>query len=290
MWKHPINSIQKRLFGEYTRLIIRALYEACFYHDGLGKLKLELSLHKYFRTKKGSTIFYNYILKNYHKNNVFDFGFIRLPNDTPIFLIIDLVLPYILTGKFFEYFQAEGSYEQFGVKIDSGDIAIDAGANSGIFSAYAASKGANVFAFEPVPETIVCLKQTLNINKNKFNIVPLALSDKTETTKIYIDSKGNGASSMMEDKHNGFVTVQSTTLDEWTNKENIKRIDFIKADIEGAERLMLKGAKNILREFKPKLSLCTYHYPDDPKIMKELILEANSTYKISQGTHKLFAS
>jgi FkbM family methyltransferase len=286
---HPINSIQKRLCGKYTRLIFQALYGLFVNHDKLGKLKFELSFNKYFRMKKISAVFFDYLMKNYYKNGLFDFGFICLPADTSVFILMDLVLPYILDGKFFKFFQNEGTYEQFDVKIDNDDIVIDAGANVGVFSAYAASKGANVFAFEPVPETITILKQTLDINKNKFNIVPLALSDKTGPAKIFIAPSGNGTNSIVEDQHNGSISIQSSTLDDWAEKENIKRIDFIKADIEGAERLMLKGAKNVLREFKPKLALCTYHFPDDPEIMKELILSANPTYKIWQGTHKLFA-
>ena len=37
--------------------------------------------------------------------------------------------------------------------------------------------------------------------------------------------------------------IQVTTLDKWVKENNVPRVDFIKADIEGAERLMLEGAQ-----------------------------------------------
>jgi FkbM family methyltransferase len=84
--------------------------------------------------------------------------------------------------------------------------------------------------------------------------------------------------------------VQITSLDNFANKQNLKKIDFIKADIEGAERDMLKGAKNVLKEFAPKLALCTYHLPDDPEVMEALIKEANPNYKVVHIRKKLFAA
>ncbi|GHS89510.1 hypothetical protein AGMMS49957_12890 [Synergistales bacterium] len=44
----------------------------------------------------------------------------------------------------------------------------------------------------------------------------------------------------------------------------MERMEFIKTDIEGYERHMLKGAAKTLKRFAPKLALCTYRLPDDP--------------------------
>ncbi|GHV33865.1 hypothetical protein FACS1894187_03280 [Synergistales bacterium] len=67
-------------------------------------------------------------------------------------------------------------------------------------------------------------------------------------------------------------------------------MDFIKADIEGYERYMLKGAAKTLKKFAPKLALCTYHLPDDPEVMEKIIKEANPAYNVIQKRTKLFAS
>jgi hypothetical protein len=70
----------------------------------------------------------------------------------------------------------------------------------------------------------------------------------------------------------------------------LERVDFIKADIEGAEREMLKGAAHVLKTFAPKLAICTYHLPDDPEVLEQIIKEANPNYKIVHLRHKLFAT
>jgi len=76
-------------------------------------------------------------------------------------------------------------------------------------------------------------------------------------------------------------------------KENaLPRVDSIKADIEGYERYMLMGAQETLRRFAPKLALCTYHLPDDPEVLSELILikQANPDYNIVLKTKSCIAS
>ena len=74
-------------------------------------------------------------------------------------------------------------------------------------------------------------------------------------------------------------------------KENaLPRVDSIKADIEGYERYMLMGAQETLRRFAPKLALCTYHLPDDPEVLSELIKQANPDYNIVLKSKKLYAS
>ncbi|MDR0859349.1 MAG: FkbM family methyltransferase [Oscillospiraceae bacterium] len=83
--------------------------------------------------------------------------------------------------------------------------------------------------------------------------------------------------------------IHIVSLDDWATDRNITKLDFIKADIEGFERYMLEGAQQILRKFEPKLSLCTYHCPDDPEVLEALILKANPKYKIIQRKMKLFA-
>jgi FkbM family methyltransferase len=46
-----------------------------------------------------------------------------------------------------------------------------------------------------------------------------------------------------------------TTLDKFVEDNKLERVDFIKADIEGAERDMLRGATNTLKTFAPKLAI-----------------------------------
>lgn len=52
---------------------------------------------------------------------------------------------------------------------------------------------------------------------------------------------------------------------------------------------MLQGAVQLLRTQQPVLSICTYHNPEDPALLEELILAANPEYQIIQRGMKLFA-
>ncbi|MEN3011097.1 MAG: FkbM family methyltransferase, partial [Candidatus Bipolaricaulaceae bacterium] len=57
-------------------------------------------------------------------------------------------------------------------------------------------------------------------------------------------------------------------------------VSFLKADVEGYERELLVGAQETLRRFRPRLSICTYHRPDDPLVLRQLIRESWPFYRI----------
>jgi len=178
--------------------------------------------------------------------------------------------------------------------VRKGDVVLDLGAWIGDFSAYASKKGATVYAFEPMEETLALLEKTVQYNKGNggtINIVPLGVGDENKTIEFY-RYKGHDASSTFSisnaEGSTNITHLKVVKLDDWVAQKNIS-IDFIKADIEGFERNMLLGAANILKIQQPVLSLCTYHKPDDPEVMKNLILSANPNYKVIQRRMKLFA-
>ena len=177
------------------------------------------------------------------------------------------------------------------VTVEPGDIVIDAGSWIGDFAAYASVRGATVYAFEPEEKMFSYLQQTAALNKN---IIPVkkGLSDNNTEAELFIDAESSRAASMMASQNNSTtsLTVATTTLDDFVRDNNLPRVDFIKSDIEGFERHMLAGAQETLARFAPKLALCTYHLPDDPQVMAELILKANPKYNIVQKRMKLFAS
>jgi hypothetical protein len=76
-----------------------------------------------------------------------------------------------------------------------------------------------------------------------------------------------------------------TSLDCYVNSNNLRQVDFIKMDIEGAEQEALSGAENVIREFKPRLSISTYHGPDDFWSLPLQIKKINQGYKFAFGHH-----
>jgi FkbM family methyltransferase len=195
-----------------------------------------------------------------------------------------------------DVFMPEGPYGwqdgAFDVTVHKGDIVIDAGAWIGDFAAYAASKKAEVYAFEPTAETFAMLEETARLNGH-ITPVPKGLSEQNEAIPLYLNLGNSEMNTTRAPKDQGNAVsteiISVTSLDDFVRENNIPRIDFIKADIEGAERDMLKGARHVLKTFAPRLALCTYHLPDDPEVMARLIKEANPAYQIVQRGKKLYA-
>jgi len=194
----------------------------------------------------------------------------------------------------FEPLMMEGPYgyvySDFDVTIKKNDVVIDAGAWIGDFSAYAATKNAIVYAFEPISINYDTLVKTASLNDNKIIPVKKALGDKNEKMEILIPENDTMAASSFLLKSGKKETMEVITLDGFVEKEKIQKVDFIKADIEGAEKYLLIGAKKVLKEFAPKLAICTYHNPEDPKLLEKIILEANPKYCVIHTNHKLFAT
>jgi FkbM family methyltransferase len=179
------------------------------------------------------------------------------------------------------------------VTVKKGDVVIDAGAWIGDFSAYAVSKGATVYAFEPVKEIFqwLCQTQSLNCSNGEIHPVQKGLSSSEGEVNISINEGNSGSSSIVTERRSDKMeTISVTTLDKFVKENKLERVDFIKADIEGAERDMLKGATHVLKTFAPKLAICTYHLPDDPEILEKIIRDANPAYTVVQLRHKLFAA
>ncbi|MDR7813502.1 FkbM family methyltransferase [Lacrimispora sp.] len=82
---------------------------------------------------------------------------------------------------------------------------------------------------------------------------------------------------------NGFLTIDDigeevkvTSVDYALDGE---KATFIKMDIEGAEYEALKGCRNTIQKYKPKLAICIYHKLTDIFEIPALILEYCPEYK-----------
>ncbi|MDR2602142.1 MAG: FkbM family methyltransferase [Spirochaetaceae bacterium] len=191
-------------------------------------------------------------------------------------------------------YMSEGPYGYkdggFDVTVKKGGVVIDAGAWIGDFSAYAAFKGAEVYAFEPVSTTYETLLETAEMNGGKIHPHKMGLGAKEGSFEISLNEINSGSNSLINNAGSKKETVKITTLDAFVKENAIKKIDFIKADIEGAERDMLRGAEYVLKNHAPKLAICTYHLSDDPQVLENIILSINPNYKVVHLRKKLFAA
>lgn len=75
----------------------------------------------------------------------------------------------------------------------------------------------------------------------------------------------------------GTGQVRMFKLDTYCRENNIKRVSWLKADLEGAALEMVKGAEEIIRRDRPLLTIGIYHSPDEffgiPKLLHSWIPE-----------------
>jgi len=248
-----------------------------------------------------------HLKKKYLKDGIWDFNGVKLPDYKDDY-IQGRLISYVYMDTLFVYCNyndnynsklvdlldiclGEGTYgyknDKIDVTVKNGDVVIDAGAWIGDFSAYASVKGAEVYAFEPSKTTIEYLKITQQLNKN-IHIVEKGLGNRTEFSFLSSDLSNSGSNKItIETNHSEKIEI--TTIDDFVAEQQLTRVDFIKADIEGFERYMLEGASKTLKIFAPKIAVCTYHLPDDPEILAKIILDANPNYTIVQKKKKLYA-
>ena len=79
--------------------------------------------------------------------------------------------------------------------------------------------------------------------------------------------------------------IEIHSLDEFMEG---KRVSFIKADIEGMEMALLQGAKDTIRRYKPKMTICVYHYPCDLYSIAKYIRSINPEYKFKLRHHAAY--
>lgn len=135
-----------------------------------------------------------------------------------------------------------------------GDVFFDVGANGGLFTVIAAKQvGANghVYAFEPGSRELKLLRHNIAINNlTNVTVIESALSNKKGKTQFAVCDDG-AMNSLAKTEHpsqriKSWQIVEITTVDEVVKEIGIPKIDFIKIDVEGAEKLVFEGAKTIL--------------------------------------------
>ena len=136
--------------------------------------------------------------------------------------------------------------------LNSGDIFIDIGANSGYFSLIASQqvgeKG-NVFSFEPSSREFIRLLTNISHNSSS-NVYPLniAVSSEFGTADFFVSSEHTGINSFHSTDGNGAYVqnVLKMPLDFFVLNFKLEKIAILKLDVEGHELIALLGLKDLL--------------------------------------------
>jgi FkbM family methyltransferase len=153
--------------------------------------------------------------------------------------------------------------------VRSGDIVLDCGADIGVFTRTALLRGAKlVVAIEPAPASVEALNRTFQreIAEGRVIVYPMGVWDKVDTLDLEVSNGGtmSGSSFVTHDERRPTkIKVPLTTIDLLVEDLHLPTVDFVKMDIEGAEKWALRGGAETIRKFHPRMALSTEHLPDD---------------------------
>jgi FkbM family methyltransferase len=142
------------------------------------------------------------------------------------------------------------------------DVCLDIGGNIGYFSMLLAAraKQGHVHVFEPIPINAAMINASKELNGfNNVTTNNLAVGDENGTVSFSVsnDSAYSSikATGRVAEARN--ITVPILRIDDYLAERNIKHVDIIKVDVEGAENMVIDGAKGLLtsKTKKPRLVL-----------------------------------
>jgi len=155
-------------------------------------------------------------------------------------------------------------WESISSGLSQGAVFFDVGAHIGYDTLKASTvvgDAGRVVAFEPNPNTLVQLRANIEASRSRNVVVqPIACTDSEQMLTLFDSTPGgNSGSSSLSQANAGnrtrSYTVRGRPIDDVVAELGLNRVDVLKADVEGAELLVLRGATQTLTRFHPKLIL-----------------------------------
>jgi FkbM family methyltransferase len=154
--------------------------------------------------------------------------------------------------------------------IDDGDIVVDLGANIGNFTnlALAHGPGVRVFAVEPSHAFLRSMQTSLALNDGFL-----------ERVKVVQAFLGNASSTQLDLSNDpSYAGISWMTEDQLLEETNLRRVDFLKCDIEGGEFGLLHRESALLRMTK-KLAIEVHAFAGDVQAFIHMLKEVGFTVR-----------
>lgn len=121
---------------------------------------------------------------------------------------------------------------------------------------------ARIYAFEPYPDSYKLLEKTAKEIRD-VSAHQYALSNENGVMDFFVN-KSKATNSLLSAKstesfidahivYEKKISVETMTLDDFAEHNNINEIDILKLDVQGGEMLVFEGAKTLLEQKKTKL-------------------------------------
>ncbi len=166
------------------------------------------------------------------------------------------------------------SFALFRAMVRPGDVVHDVGANIGYYSRFILAEldPAFIVAIEPMPANAALLRRNLRpFRPRRAMVLEMALADREGVEDLQIDNVHHGTAVL--DRLTGGAAaagrrllglepckqpVVLETLDRLVAAGRIPAPQFVKIDTEGAELMVLDGAREVLRSHRPRLLLAAH--------------------------------
>jgi len=163
---------------------------------------------------------------------------------------------------------------------------IDAGANIGLTTSYLSQyiDNSKIFCVEPSDSNLAVLEKNINeISNNEVIIYSNALSHKPN---LYFDIENDfrdGLDWASTTKSNKDGKIKGITLEEIIEQNKLECIDFLKIDIEGAERFIFSLSSNLNFLLKTKIIAIEIHDEFEIRMQINSILISNNFIIFESG-------
>jgi FkbM family methyltransferase len=201
-----------------------------------------------------------------------------------------------LVDMYFEVFNDNNNhcFDTKETPIRYGDTVLDCGACEGYFTMKALEKGAHmVYAVEPGAAMTSCLRKSISesIYSGRAAVYQYLLGEANKKLKIHENEDDPTITHIFDDqaidkattKLTGghVVTVEMITIDELCKRYSIKKIDYIKVDVEGSEVDLINGALETIKKHKPTMAIGAYHMPENVNRIIDIIQALDLGYSTS---------
>jgi len=137
-----------------------------------------------------------------------------------------------------------------------------------------------IASFEPDKSNIFKLSEEIEKQKAKYNDINFFLFSSglwSENTILEFSNDCGSASSIVNTINTNTIHIQVVSLDQILIGSNP---NYIKMDIEGAEKNAIEGMSKIITSQSPVLAICLYHKPEDLWELPLLINKLNKNYNM----------
>jgi|APGre2960657404_1045060.scaffolds.fasta_scaffold16100_4 FkbM family methyltransferase len=152
--------------------------------------------------------------------------------------------------------EIKNNVDLVGSYLNEGDVFVDVGANTGLFTKMVLDRVGNEFLskvilFEPIPYLFDECKNKFANNENII-LNELALSDTEYETTILASKNNLGYNKIytegMEIHSHEKYTINCVTFSDWAFKNKIEKVNFVKVDAEGHDVNVIRGMFEWMRD------------------------------------------